>query len=177
MRPLTVATLLLCLTTQACANRDADRSASAASARETTTAGSRETLPPSAAVALDRANADFRAGRHAAALAGYRAAAAAAPEFPAPWFGVLMVAQVTRDSALADSARAAIRARSPNADLTSDAMTAAHTGAPASTRNQLPAGHGSIAPDSLPPGHPPLGRRAPMYPPRAVAPPATPRAN
>lgn len=60
---------------------------------------------------LDSANIMFRAKNYAAALAGYRRAAAVAPEDIAPWFGVYMVAAATKDKPLAESAMKEMKAR------------------------------------------------------------------
>ena len=136
---------------------------------------SREALPRDAARALDSANAAFRAGRLDAALAGYRRAAARAPEHAAPYYGIFMVARRTRNAALADSATSAIRARSRRAGApTPEAMAAAHG-------ELAPGAHAPVAADSgtrLPAGHPPLAPRAPRaLPPEHPPVPARSRAN
>jgi len=68
-------------------------------------------LGPAARAALDSGNALYRKKAYAEALAQYRAASALAPQHAAPYFGIYMVARATRDSAMADSALAAIRVR------------------------------------------------------------------
>ena len=68
-------------------------------------------LGPAARAALDSGNVLYRKKAYAGALAQYRAASALAPQHAAPYFGIYMVARATRDSAMADSALAAIRIR------------------------------------------------------------------
>ena len=156
MRMRLTGAALLCLANAACSGRGDDRAdtSRAASAPAVVHAsGGRATLPHDAAAALDDANADFRAGRYDAALRGYRVAAERAPTNAAPYYGIYMVARQLRDSALADSAMAAMRARTTvGATLTDSAVAAAHGGAAAG--GALPPGHPSLAPRALPPGHP-----------------------
>jgi hypothetical protein len=68
-------------------------------------------IGPAARAALDSGNELFRQKSYAAALARYRAASELAPQHAAPFFGIYMVARATHDSAMADSALAAIRVR------------------------------------------------------------------
>jgi hypothetical protein len=68
-------------------------------------------IGPAARAALDSGNVLYRKKAYAGALAQYRAASALAPQHAAPYFGIYMVARATRDSAMADSALAAIRLR------------------------------------------------------------------
>jgi hypothetical protein len=68
-------------------------------------------LGTAARSALDRGNAEYRAGRYESALAHYRAAAAAASASAAPWFGLFMAAKKLGNEALADSARAEMAKR------------------------------------------------------------------
>lgn len=68
-------------------------------------------LGPAARAALDSGNLLYRQKDYAGALARYRAASVLAPQHAAPYFGIYMVARATRDSAMADNALAAIRAR------------------------------------------------------------------
>lgn len=159
------ATILLCLTLPACYDRDANDAASAprdASGR-VAASGSRASLPPLAAAALDSANVAFRAGQYDSALTAYRAAAAAAPMHAAPLYGIYMVARQKGDRALADSALAAVRVRTPGGGtLTGDEITATHGGGAAgaptdTTKGTLPAGHPPIGARALPKGHPPTG--------------------
>jgi hypothetical protein len=87
-------------------------------------------LPPEARAALDGGNAAFRAGQFEAALGHYRAAALRAPGHAAPWYGVHMAAQKLGRPALADSAMAAIRARTGDPARWDDsAVRRAHDGA------------------------------------------------
>ena len=147
---------LLCLTSAACSGRGGERADTTRGAPPPAVArssGGRATLPHDAAAALDDANAAFRAGRYDAALRGYRTAAERAPTNAAPYYGIYMVARQLRDSALADSAMVALRARTPvGATLSDSAMAAAHAGAGGA--GALPPGHPSLAPRALPPGHP-----------------------
>lgn len=63
-----------------------------------------------AKVALDSGNKLYTAKSYDLALAQYRRAAALAPEAEAPLFGILMVADVTKNAQLSDSATRALRA-------------------------------------------------------------------
>lgn len=88
-----------------------------ASAAPTDTADARAGhLPAPARAAIDRANAEYRAGNYAEALASYRAAVTAAPNEPAAYFGIYMVAQKQGNKALADSALRVIQASSGLSD-------------------------------------------------------------
>lgn len=100
-------------------------------------AGALPTLPAPARAALDSANDAYRAGRFADALAGYRAAAAAAPGDVAPYFGIYMAATALHKGAAADSAIAVIRAHDGAAGgptLSDSALRALHAGAGRATR-------------------------------------------
>ena len=80
-----------------------------------------DSLPAAARVALDSANAEFRAGRFTTALDGYRRSAKLAPQSAAPFFGIYMAARKLGRSALADSATREIAARStPSTPMLSD---------------------------------------------------------
>ena len=68
-------------------------------------------LPAAAHVPLDSGNALYRAKRYAEALAQYRLVAKLAPNDGAGYFGMYMIADVTRNRPLADSAMAALQAR------------------------------------------------------------------
>ncbi len=63
-----------------------------------------------AKVALDSGNTLYTAKSYALALEQYRRAAALAPQAEAPVFGMLMVAGVTNNAALTDSATKLLRA-------------------------------------------------------------------
>lgn len=67
-----------------------------------------------AKVALDSANILFRAKAYDLALTQYRRSAQLAPTDVTPLFGVLMVGEATKNSRLADSARARIRELNPS---------------------------------------------------------------
>lgn len=70
-------------------------------------------LQPLTQALLDSGNAAFRAQDFDAALRHYANARARQPEHAAPWFGTYMVAQATKNSALADSALRMVRQRAP----------------------------------------------------------------
>jgi hypothetical protein len=75
------------------------------------TAGFAGAMSAEARVVLDSGNALYRAKKYADALAQYRIAAQRAPEDPAPYFGIYMVAGATGNKRLEDTAQAALRAR------------------------------------------------------------------
>jgi hypothetical protein len=77
---------------------------------------------------LDSANTMFRAKNYAAALEGYRRAAAVAPDDIAPWFGVYMVAAATKDKALGETASAEMKARGGAPSEGDTATLKAHQG-------------------------------------------------
>ena len=130
----------------------------------------RDSLPETVRLALDSGNVAFRAGQYAAALTAYRAAAASAPDIAAPWYGVYMVAQATKNQKLADSALAAVRTRSADAGLWSDTlMKKAHDGnavGAGAAGGAMPGGHPPVGgpppgmSGGMPPGHPPMGGAA-----------------
>ena len=105
------------------------------------------TLPPAALTALDAGNVAYRARQFDVALANYRHAAAAAPMHAAPWFGIYMVANDMKNTALADSAMmqvknlaadpAALDAHAEVSNAQSHAMPSGHP----STTRRLPSGH------------------------------------
>lgn len=78
--------------------------------------------------ALDRGNEMFRAGKYDSALAHYRAAAKAAPDHAAPFYGIYMAAKKLGQDAVADSAHAEIGKRNAAAapTLSDSALQAAH---------------------------------------------------
>ena len=88
-----------------------------------------DALPPDARTAIDSGNAEYRAGRYAAALTQYQLAAKAAPDNAAPYFGVYMVAKKLNNKGLADSAMAQIRSKATGTGqmLTDSTMTKMHT--------------------------------------------------
>ena len=75
---------------------------------------------------LDSANNKFRAKDYQGALAGYRRAAAIAPTDVAPWFGVYMVAAVTKDKALGEEASKEMTARGGAPEESDSAAIKAH---------------------------------------------------
>ncbi len=106
------------------------------------------TLPAAVVAALDAGNAAYRAKDMDKALASYREAIAAAPGQASPWFGVYMVANATKNKALADSAMERVQALANDAK----ALSAHSAGAAAGDSSALPPGHPSAT--ALPPGHP-----------------------
>ncbi|MCC6243009.1 MAG: hypothetical protein IT353_09215 [Gemmatimonadaceae bacterium] len=84
-----------------------------------------------AAAHLDSGNVSFRARQYEMALRYYRAAALDVPSHPAPWYGILMVAQATKNSVLADSATQAVAQRSGGGELLESGSAPAHTRAEA----------------------------------------------
>ena len=68
-------------------------------------------LGPAARAELDSGNAFYRKKEYHEALVRYRAASELAPQHAAPLFGIYMVARVTNNTKLADSALAGIRLR------------------------------------------------------------------
>lgn len=72
------------------------------------------TITGEAKVALDSGNVLFRTRSYDLALEQYRRSAALIPNDVTPLMGVLMVAQATNDSRLADSTMARIRAIDPS---------------------------------------------------------------
>ena len=68
-------------------------------------------LGPAARAELDSGNAFYRKKEYHEALVRYRAASELAPQHAAPLFGIYMVARVTNNAKLADSALAGIRQR------------------------------------------------------------------
>jgi hypothetical protein len=106
-------------------------------------------IPVAAKNLLDAGNAAYRAKRMSEALADYRAAAVAAPAHAAPWFGIYMVAGAEKNTALADSAMARVKALSQDPVALDQHAKAAAT---PSLSAALPPGHPST--QALPPGHP-----------------------
>ena len=116
-------------------------------------------LPLAAMNALEAGNAAYRAKQFDVALARYREAAVAAPAHAAPWFGVYMVANEMKNTALADSAMGNVKALSADpaalgahAKVTSKMTTGAGGAGHPSATPELPTGHPSTQP--LPSGHP-----------------------
>ncbi|HEX5727732.1 MAG TPA: tetratricopeptide repeat protein [Longimicrobiaceae bacterium] len=83
-------------------------------------------LAPAVQAQVDSGNLAYRAGDYAAAMRHYREAVRRAPDQAVPWFGVAMAAEKLGDRAAADSARARVRALSPQ--MQDDAH---HPGTPA----------------------------------------------
>lgn len=89
-------------------------------------------LPVAARAALDKANAAYRAKDFPQALRLYREAAQAAPTHASPWFGIFMVAQATKNTALADSARKEVQKRTADAPgVTDSTLRSTHPTPPA----------------------------------------------
>lgn len=114
-------------------------------------------LPLTAIAALDAGNAAFREKQLDKAIAHYREAAVAAPDHAAPWFGLYMAASELKDTALADSAMARVKALSADTsayNAHADALLPpAGSGTPSAhpSSSPLPSGHPTTP--VLPPGH------------------------
>ena len=99
-------------------------------------AESASAMTADAQAALDAGNAAYRTKDYTAALVEYEKAARLAPQHPAPWFGIYMVAQVRKDTKAADAALAEIRKRNetppaphPNPDTAAANTVRTKTGA------------------------------------------------
>jgi tetratricopeptide (TPR) repeat protein len=68
-------------------------------------------LPDAARQTLDSGNVEFRAKRFEKAQRYYEKAAQLAPEHGAPWFGIFMIGDATKNKALADSAMREVQKR------------------------------------------------------------------
>jgi hypothetical protein len=137
MKSLSVSRLGLCLAAAVSilgcggSNREAPKiplnQAQAGSMGSSATGGS--TTPPEmgseAKAALDSGNVLYRAKSYDAALVQYRRAAELSPTESAPLVGIMMVADVTKNTKLADSTLVRIRALSPGAGDASAAMSQA----------------------------------------------------
>src|SRR5512141_776763 len=91
-------------------------------------------MAPEAQAALDSGNRLYRAKDYDRALEQYRRSAQLAPSESAPLVGILMVADVTKNSRLADSTLARMKALTPATPDSGAAMTEAeilriHSGA------------------------------------------------
>jgi hypothetical protein len=116
-------------------------------------------LTPVASAQLDSGNVAYRAKQYEVALRHYRAAATAAPQHAAPWYGVYMVGEATSNRALIDSANAMVATRS-GAAISESAMAKAHgESGGAAPSGALPSGHPALSPD-MPPGHPVIPKSA-----------------
>jgi tetratricopeptide (TPR) repeat protein len=134
-------TVLLLLGVAACARSSSDRAAAASAPGglppgHPSIGSTALVLAPAAQALLDSGNVLFRAGKHAEALALYRAAASSAPAHAAPWYGVSMAARALGDSALADSAMMLVRARTP--DLSAHPVMPVVPPAPHATTSKSP---------------------------------------
>lgn len=91
----------------------------------------RAALPQDAKNALDAGNAAFRAKKYDEALTQYRAAAKAAPNDVAPYYGIYMAANKLGKTAVRDSASALIAkdAGATNPMFADSSIRAAHTSA------------------------------------------------
>ena len=99
------------------------------------------TIHGEAKVALDSGNILYTAKAYTLALAEYRRAATLAPDEEAPLFGMLMVANVTKDARLADSAKTLMRALKGPATGVSSALS----------ESQLRDIHAGVTPSAHPP--------------------------
>ncbi len=111
-------------------------------------------LSPEAKTLLDEGNVAYRAKQMGDALVKYRQAAIAAPEHAAPWFGIYMVANEMKNTALADSAMAHVKSLSADpAALNAHAIVTAPNGGLESPGGGMPAGHPATK-LVMPNGHP-----------------------
>jgi hypothetical protein len=120
--------IMLCVALGACSAKQAETPAPpAAPPVDAAAGGGAPAIPEAERIALDSANAAFRAKDYAGALAAYRRAVASNPTDVAPWFGIHMVATATKNTALADSALKEMRARGgAPGQATDSALQAAH---------------------------------------------------
>lgn len=70
-------------------------------------------IPAAGKVYLDSGNVAFRAKQFDVARKYYEKAASLAPDHGAPWFGIYMVGEATKDKKLADRALAEVKKRTP----------------------------------------------------------------
>ncbi len=105
-------------------------------------------LPPGlnavAAARLDSGNVAFRVKQYDVALRYYRGAAEAVPNHAAPWYGMYMVAQATKNTALADSALKAVAIRNGGGELLDTASVKNHKSSDAA--GGLPPDHPAVQP-------------------------------
>jgi hypothetical protein len=166
LAPAFLVALVACDTSDAAGRQPLAASPSAAA--DNSTGASGPALPLAAMNALDAGNTAYRAKQFDVAIAKYREAAVAAPTHAAPWFGVFMAANELKNTALADSAMAQVKALSSDpAALGAHAEVTASTAAPAG--GALPPGHPTTQPQ-LPPGHPTAQPQLPPGHPAPVAP-------
>lgn len=126
-RPASVAAVVLLAGVAACEKRE-DPKATSLSQSATPADGqlppghpslaSANPLPAAAKIYLDSGNVAYRAKQYETARRYYSQAAALAPDHGAPWFGIYMVGEVTKNKKLADSALAEVKKRTPQ-DTTS----------------------------------------------------------
>lgn len=111
-------------------------------------AGPMRELPPGlnavAAARLDSGNVAFRVKQYDVALGFYRGAADAVPNHAAPWYGIYMVAQATKNTALADSALKAVAIRNGGGELLDTASVKNHKSGEAA--GVLPLDHPAVQP-------------------------------
>ncbi len=141
--------IVLGLTTACSTSDDAGKTPLAEFGASQTGGAPMRELPPGlnavAAARLDSGNVAFRVKQFDVALGYYRGAAESVPNHAAPWYGILMVAQATRNMALADSAMKAVAARNGGGELLDTNSVMNHKGGEAA--------------GVLPPEHP--GTKAP----------------
>ncbi len=129
-------------------------SASAGESESNAPEASDPKLPLAARKALDEGNTAYRAKQLDAALVKYREAAVAAPQHAAPWFGIYMAANEMKNTPLADSAMARVKALSDNPTaLDAHTTVTSPTGGLDSSAGGMPAGHPPTK-LAMPPGHP-----------------------
>jgi tetratricopeptide (TPR) repeat protein len=120
LRSVLLATLAACVALPGCRRPD-DQLTETVTAEDF--ARVRAGWPDGLAEAIDRANDAFRAGRLEEAREHYVEATRLAPDVPAGWFGLYMVADAQGDVAAADSALSVVRRLAPGASLIEHADT------------------------------------------------------
>lgn len=138
LRLLTAGVMLIVVVAAACSKEQAPKSLAGAAATTQLPEGHPSLapaadLPEAARVLLDSGNIAFRAQRFADARKFYERAAQLAPKHGAPWFGIFMVGDATKNKALADSAIAEVQKRTGGAPTHPDtALRNPHAGLPKS---------------------------------------------
>ncbi len=176
-----IGSLLAVCALNACSSSDTvartPLSASSGAAATSGADGVGPALSSAAQTALEAGNTAYRAKQFDAAIARYRDAATAAPDHPAPWYGLYMAASETKNSALADSAMQRVKVLSADpASLDAHAEVASPSVIPSTP--SMPPNHPSTTPppDPLPSGHPSTAPLPPRHPaPMAPSAPVLPR--
>ena len=99
-------------------------------------------LTAASAANLDSGNVAFRMRNYEDALRFYRTASREVPNHPAPWYGIMMVAQATGNTALSDSATTAVSARSGGGELLESGNVMTHKAV------DVPSAHAGVVTES-----------------------------